>query len=82
MSERMQRTAVSTRDKMLQRYGDEFHHKHDKNHIQFRRHCRSHPVERIYERPEGVRELNESTGLVGQKKLRQFSKSISVKSIH
>ena len=45
MSERLQHTSASMREKMLLRYGDVLHHKHDKNHIHYRQHCRSHPVE-------------------------------------
>lgn len=82
MSERLQRTATSMREKMLQRYGDELHHKHDKNHLPFRRHCRSHPVQRTTYEPNGARDLNESTGLVGQRKLRQFSKGLNNRTIH
>lgn len=60
MSEKQQGTACHTREKMLNRYGDELHHKHDKNHIQYRKHYKSHPVQTLdglneegFHRPEG-----------------------------
>lgn len=45
MAERIQKTAQSMREKMLNRYGDEYHHKHDKNHLSYRFHSRSHPCD-------------------------------------
>lgn len=45
MAERIQKTAQSMREKMLNRYGDEYHHKHDKNHLAYRLHCRTHPCD-------------------------------------
>lgn len=43
MSEKTQRTAASMRARMQSRYDDEFHHKHDKCHLPYRKHFRSHP---------------------------------------
>ncbi|MCH9756456.1 MAG: hypothetical protein K0U37_04615 [Gammaproteobacteria bacterium] len=43
MSERTQRTSAFTREHMAHRYGDDFHHKHDKRHLVYRLHWRSHP---------------------------------------
>lgn len=82
MSERLQNTAARMREKMLQRYGDEFHHKHDKNHIPFRHHCRTHPVENSRYEPNGDRDINDSTGLIRKQKLRRFSKGLRNRTVH
>ncbi|WP_419419714.1 hypothetical protein ACNVED_14635 [Legionella sp. D16C41] len=44
MSEKQQGTAYSMREKMLNRYGDSIHHKHNKNHLPYRKHSRTYPV--------------------------------------
>ena len=73
MSERMQHTAISMREQMLRRYGDEFHHKHDKNHLQFRQHCRTHPVKKRL--INGLEEhFNTGTGHVREWNLRKLCK--------
>lgn len=79
MSERQQRTAASMREKMLQRYGDGLHHKHDKNHVPYRKHCRSHPVQ-----INGIEELdiNQSTGLLREIKLRKIRKRLDKGRFH
>lgn len=67
MAERIQKTAQSMREKMLNRYGDELHHKHDKNHLEYRFHSPSHPCDPlkrhdydVYNAPDKhlTRELN------------------------
>ncbi|MCX7115176.1 MAG: hypothetical protein NTW08_04650 [Gammaproteobacteria bacterium] len=40
MSERKQHTAASMREKMAIHYGEEFHHKHNKNHLIYPPHHR------------------------------------------
>jgi len=79
MSERQQRTAASMREKMLQRYGDVIHHKHDKNHNPYRMHCRSHPAHM-----NGVDELdiNQSTGAQREIKLRKIRKRLDKGRFH
>ena len=72
MSERLQRTTASMREKMLLRYGDEIHHKHDKNHTPYRQHCRSHPVQKRFNGWDADREVFCSTGQVHAMKLRKF----------
>ena len=42
MSERTQHTSALMREHMAHRYGDEFHHKHDKRHLIYQ-HWKSHP---------------------------------------
>ncbi|KTD18764.1 Uncharacterised protein [Legionella lansingensis] len=60
MSEKQQRTAASMREKMSNRYGDNLYHKHNKNHLPYRKHCRSHPAQL-----NGHVEEDESTGSTG-----------------
>lgn len=82
MSERLQHTAAMMREKMLLRYGDVIHHKHDKSHHPYRQHCRSHPVQKPIQ-PEGdTVNINESTGLVGKQRLHRFSRGLSHVQIH
>lgn len=79
MAEKQQRTAASMREKMLSRYGAEFHHKHDKNHIPYRQHCRSHPNQLSNNLDE---ELNASTGLLRALKLKKVRKRLDKGRIH
>jgi hypothetical protein len=82
MSERLQHTAASTREKMLQRYGDVFHHKHDKNHNLYRQHCRSHPAKTHYPGSNEEAESQASTGLVREFNLRKCRKQLGKGQIH
>ncbi|WED42946.1 hypothetical protein [Legionella cardiaca] len=80
MSEKQQRTAASMREKMLNRYGDGPHHKHDKNHQLYRKHYRSHPAKingKLDEESE-----NTSTGLIRAFKLRKMRKRLDKGRIH
>lgn len=81
MSEKQQHTAASMREKMLNRYGDGFHHKHNKNHSLYRLHCRSHPIQRSNGIDE-VKDINCSTGLKRIIKLRKFRKQLDKRRIH
>ena len=47
MSEKQQHTTASMREKMLSRYGDSLHHKHNKFHHSYRLHCRLSTAELI-----------------------------------
>ncbi len=83
MSERIQRTAASMRKKMLLRYGNEMHHKHDKNHIDYRQHYRSHPVvQKSLEEIMGEQDTKTSTGLIREVRLRKFRKRLAKNAIH
>ena len=82
MSERLQYTAASMREKMLQRYGDVLHHKHDKNHNPYRQHCRSHPVQKRIDGLDGEHEVHCSTGQVREWRLRKFCKRVAKGQIH
>lgn len=81
MSEKIQHTAASLREKMLHRYGDGLDHKHNKNRHSYRHHCRSHPVI-----PNGSKEaesiLDSSTGLIREFKLRKIRKRLDKGRIH
>lgn len=81
MSDKTQHTAASLRQKMLNRYGDSLHHKHNKNHLEYRQHCRSHPVDlsRAMDQEEG---LSSSTGLLREFKLRKMRKRLDKGRIH
>lgn len=81
MSEKSQRTSASLRDKMLSRYGTEHHHKHNKNHLQYRQHFRSHPCE-LNNTEENITELSHSTGLIRQFKLRKMRKRLDKGRYH
>ncbi|KTD17893.1 hypothetical protein [Legionella jordanis] len=80
MSEKQQRTAASMRQKMLSRYGDDSHHKHNKNHHPYRKHCRSHPAQLNHETKD--LELNSSTGLIRAFKLRKMRKRLDKGRFH
>ena len=81
MSEKTQHTAASLREKMLNRYGDELHHKHNKNHLPYRQHCRSHPCNLNQEKDDESL-LNGSTGLLREFKLRKMRKRLDKGRIH
>lgn len=81
MSEKLQHTTESIRETMMNHYGDEIHHKHDKRHSPFRRHCRSHQRQTALDENSHVTE-NHRTGLVGLIKLKKFRKRLSRREIH
>lgn len=81
MSEKQQRTAASMREKMLQRYGEGSHHKHDKNHISYRKHYRSHPAH-VTNNMHEEEEAHNSTGLLRAFKLRKIRKRLDKGRFH
>jgi hypothetical protein len=81
MSEKQQRTAASMREKMLNRYGDELHHKHDKNHISYRKHCRSHPAH-LLNGTVDEEDRHVSTGSLRAIKLRKIRKRLDKGRFH
>jgi len=80
MSERKQHTSACMHENMGHRYGDELHHKHDKRHLKFRHHWRSHPAklrkqdqaEIIYSQPDLFRTF----------KIKKMCKPLANTSIH
>ncbi|KTD62435.1 hypothetical protein [Legionella shakespearei] len=81
MSERIQLTAASMREKMINRYSDGLDHKHNKNHLSYRKHCRSHPCNQSNGKDEES-VLNGSTGLLREFKLRKMRKRLDKGRIH
>jgi hypothetical protein len=81
MSEKKQHTAASMRDKMIGRYGDGLHHKHDKLHLSYRKHCRTHPNQ-TEQYINGDKELHESTGQIREYKLRKIRKRLDKGRFH
>lgn len=81
MSEKTQHTAASLREKMIHRYADGLDHKHNKNHLSYRKHCRSHPCV-INHYTQDEKALNESTGQLREFKLRKVRKRLDKGRIH
>jgi hypothetical protein len=81
MSERIQITAASMREKMINRYSDGLDHKHKKRTLSYRKHCRSHPCNQNNGKDEES-VLNESTGLLREFKLRKMRKRLDKGRIH
>ncbi len=46
MSEKLQRNAANMRLQMSEHYDDGIHHKHNKNHLAYRQHWRTYPVQK------------------------------------
>lgn len=81
MPDKIQHTAASMQQKMLARYSDGLPHKHNKHHLEYRQHWRSHPCNH----KNGLDEedsLNESTGLLRQFKLRKMRKRADKGNAH
>ena len=81
MSDKIQHTAASLREKMIHRYSDGLYHKHNKNHLSYRRHFKSHPCNHKYDKEEDSM-LNGSTGLIREFKLRKMRKRLDKGRIH
>lgn len=80
MSEKLQHTAASLREKMISRYSDGLHHKHNKNHLTYRQHFKSHPCN--LEKNNEELPQNGSTGLIREFKLRKMRKRLDKGRIH
>lgn len=81
MSEKIQRTAASLREKMLSRYNDGLEHKHNKNHHTYRHHYRSHPAN-LTDKIEDELALDGSTETIREFKLRKTRKRLDKGRIH
>ena len=81
MSERTQHICVIMQDQMSHRYGDEYLHKHDKRHTNYRRHWKTHPVttQPKQEQPDGKRF---SENLLRTKGKRKIWKRLAKISFH
>jgi hypothetical protein len=62
MSERIQHTSALLREKMAHRYDDAFHHKHNKYHLNYRQHWKSHPCKTM-RNPEQLEAIKSPTDL-------------------
>ena len=73
MSEKQQHNDYLTQLKMLNNYGDEHQHKHNKSHLSFRKHFKSHPVQiqRIDLDHMDMSNMERSTGLIRKEKLKK-----------
>ncbi len=72
MPDKIQHTAANLQQKMLVRYGDGIHHKHNKHHLEYRQHCRTHPCNPNNKFDE--LDINGSTGLLRQSNLKKMRK--------
>lgn len=82
MSEKQQHTAAATREKMLSRYGDGLHHKHNKNHSPYRKHFKSHPCNLSNGHDKEEEEHALSTGLVREFNLKKTRKRLVNPQFH
>lgn len=79
MSERKQSTATQLHTKMINRYGEHCEqHKHNKSHLNYRQHCRSHPVQ--IQSWLDMESSNMPTGDIGKEKLAKFRKRMMAKN--
>jgi hypothetical protein len=81
MSEKLQHTTASMREKMLRHYGDGLHHKHNKLHHSYRLHSRSHPAH-LTNNYEQEKDINCPTGNLREFKLRKIRKRLDKGRIH
>ena len=80
MSERQQGTVAMMRERMIHKYGDGLHHKHNKNHFSYRKHFKSHPVQQLELIDET--KMHEPTGDMRELKLRKFRKRLDKGCYH
>ncbi len=69
MPEKTQHTAASLQQKMSTRYSDGLRHKHNKHHLEYRKHWRSHPCNQNHQLDE--EENSTSTGMLRAFKLKK-----------
>jgi hypothetical protein len=81
MSDKIQHTAAGMREKMIHRYSDGLEHKHNKNHLTYRHHCKSHPCT-LKNGNDEESETNGSTGQIREFKLRKMRKRLDKGRIH
>ena len=81
MPEKIQHTAASLQQKMSTRYNDGLHHKHNKHHLEYRKHYRSHPCNQNNDLQEED-SLKGSTGLLREFKLKKIRKRPDRGQVH
>ena len=83
MSEKLQHTAALMREQMENRYGDGLYHKHNKLHIPYRQHCRSHTKHPNHVQiDEQEKSIRCSTGMLHEMKLRKIRKRLDKGRFH
>jgi hypothetical protein len=81
MSERIQQTNALLRKKMANRYGDAFHHKHNKYHLKYRQHWKSHPCQNMHNQ-EHLEAIKSPTDLFRASDERKMWKRVAKTSYH
>lgn len=81
MSEKMQKTSDNLREQMLNRYGDELQHKHNKHRRPYRLHNRTHPC-LIPNVQKNLDMETVSSGLIRAFKLKKLKKRQGKNGIH
>jgi hypothetical protein len=81
MSDKIQHTAAKLQEKMSSRYSDGLHHKHNKHHLEYRQHCKSHPCHQ-QQSLNKREESGASTGLLRELKLRKIRKRPDKGHVH
>lgn len=74
MPDKIQHTAAKLQQTMEARYGDGLHHKHNKHHLEYRKHYRSHPCNQNDNLDEEENLNGGSTGLLRELKLKKMRK--------
>ncbi|KGP63770.1 hypothetical protein EP47_05990 [Legionella norrlandica] len=82
MSEKKQHTAARLQEKMNNRYSDGLYHKHNKNHLSYRQHYRSHPCTPNNGSQNEEHVVNGSTGLIRELNLKRTRKRLDRGHIH
>lgn len=83
MSEKQQHTAANMRNIMQHRYDDGLHHKHDKCHLPYRQHWRSHSSALDAEiKTDELETERASTGMIRERNLQKIRKRFDKGRVH
>jgi len=81
MSEKRQHHALWTRESMDNRYGQVYHHKHDKRHLGYRLHFKSHSKQHVLNSNIND-QTNHSTGIIRKLNLQKLRKRLAKNRFH
>ena len=81
MSEKQQHNMAELRLKMINKYGVEEHHKHNKLHSPYRLHWRSHPTQK-FDGIDATTDVNGSTGHIREFNLQKTRKRLAKGRFH
>lgn len=83
MSEKTQGNARKTQESMERRYQEisSSHHKHDKRHLAYRQHCRTHGVH-FEEKEDMIEKINTPTGTIRKQNLQKIRKRLAKNIFH